>query len=113
MPFDSAEYQTVARKMLAFFGPNGERWCPNGAQDDHGRVCVLNALWLVHWNQPTILPIADTRNLPARKQIERASNELFQMSAWTVNDFKARGKFAVIRRLLNRMHELEIKALVS
>ncbi len=30
-------------RLLEFFGPGGERWCPNGAGDEHSRRCIVMA----------------------------------------------------------------------
>ena len=48
MPFDGSEFETglvrLFDAMLAFFGPNGERWTQGLQIDEDGSRCLIGAL---------------------------------------------------------------------
>ncbi len=130
MPFDSQEYNTIARRMLASLGPNGERWCGTTIATETGQACLIgHFLCVVRGETPeelfAFLLLKGVDSLYSAALADRAFHLLASAcpdngrlgpitNIYTTNDkAKSRYDFASIRAVLERMHELEITALVK
>lgn len=99
MPFDGSNY-TIAARMRALFGPNGEHW-RKGAYWDGGNMCLIGALEQVMAcdcdvvvGGPEYLLLC--RAIGPRTTVVERYNDRPQRT------------FKDIQRVLNRMEKLEL-----
>ena len=126
MPFDGTEYRTGARQILALLGENGERWRKDVCWDEDIKAgCLIGAL-----GEATCIDISENfqgdRYLRLMKLLMAALEH--EVSDFGLHHAARRGAptlaigdfndspettFADIRRVLDRMHELEIAELTK
>jgi hypothetical protein len=118
MPFDSASYpETIAAKMRDWFGPNGERWNKRWMHSPAGRACLMGAYQIA--TDRIVTGNADKKWMWPGLKMNRGYSLLRQAcieitgkrTVPSANDSVE--SFETISKILDRMHQLEIEAMVS
>lgn len=122
MPYDAAEYPTVARKMQAVLGTDGKNWCKDIRDDGAGRHCLLGALdivttgkagnfFLEGYSGPLHDLLANAiRQVDPGRAYYLPHHPAAVVASW--NNNREVG-FADITRSLDIMHDMEMSALVG
>lgn len=130
MPFDGSKVETVAAKMRALFGPNGEHWCRGlYAWDDQGHasaVCLIGAYAAVHAYNSDLLRVeahfpwlkdVDYKTTAYRALAEAcaklgAAGRWGELTSTIFRNNDTAASFATIRDILDEMERLEIQEMV-
>lgn len=122
MPFDNTNPETIAQRMLRNFGPNGENWTRGlWSGDNPAKTCLIGQFVQV---TEGITPQTFMLNsqLPYRQAMAHPVFPLLYRACggpdypesdwvWCVNDQSE--SFENIRKILNKMHDLEMMEMVN